>query len=75
MEVRLYTFSKKSNSTKQPQGQPVAAPDCKLKENTSIMNPSIIITGLDSWTTVNYAYIPDFRRYYFVQNVTDRHVS
>lgn len=70
MEVRFYTFSKKSNSTKQPKGQPVAAPDCKLKENTSIMNPSIIITGLDSWTTVNYAYIPDFRRYYFIQNVT-----
>lgn len=70
MEVRFYTFSKKSNSTKQPKGQPVAAPDCKLKENTSIMNPSIIITGLGSWTTVNYVYIPDFRRYYFIQNVT-----
>lgn len=70
MKVIFYTFFKKSNSTKQPNEQPVATPDCKLKENTSIMNPSIIITGLDSWTTVNYAYIPDFHRYYFVQNVT-----
>lgn len=70
MEVNLYSISKKVNSTMQPPGNPVASLDCKLKENTSIMNPSIIITGLDSWTSVNYAYIPDFHRYYFIQNVT-----
>lgn len=70
MEVNLYSISKRVNSTKQPPGNPVATLDCKLKEDTSIMNPSIIITGLDSWTTVNYAYIPDFHRYYFAQNVT-----
>ena len=70
MEVNLYTISKRVNSTKQPLDDPVAVMDCKLKENTSIMNPSIIITGLDAWTSVNYAYIPDFSRYYFIQNVT-----
>lgn len=70
MEVNLYSVSKRVNSSKQPPGNPVASFDCKLKENTSIMNPSIIITGLDKWTTVNYAYIPDFHRYYFIQNVT-----
>ena len=70
MEVNLYSMSKRVNSSKQPPGKPVASLDCKLKENTSIMNPSIIIAGQDSWTTINYAYIPDFRRYYFVQNVT-----
>lgn len=70
MEVNLYTISKRVNSTRQPLDDPVVVMDCKLKENTSIMNPSIIITGLDAWTFVNYAYIPDFGRYYFVQNVT-----
>ena len=70
MEVNLYTISKRVNSTKQPLDDPEAVMDCKLKENTSIMNPSIIITGLDTWASVNYAYIPDFSRYYFVQNVT-----
>jgi hypothetical protein len=70
MEVNLYSISKKVNSTMQPPGNPVASLDCTLKESTSIMNPSIIITGLDAWTSVNYAYIPDFHRYYFVQNVT-----
>lgn len=70
MEVNFYdTFSKKVNSTKQPE-DPDVTMDCKLKENTSIMSPVITVTGLDVWTSVNYAYIPDFKRYYFFKNVT-----
>lgn len=43
----------------------------RIKENTSIMNPIIDVTAetVGNWATVNYAYIPDFGRYYFVDSV------
>lgn len=43
----------------------------KIKENTSVMNPTIDVTAdtVGNWSTVNYAYIPDFGRYYFVDSV------
>lgn len=39
-----------------------------LRENTSIINPVIVVqtTGLLSF---NYAYIPEFNRYYFVNDI------
>lgn len=44
----------------------------QLKEQCSIINPVIRIQE-NSPPNLNYGYIPDFRRYYFVQNV--RNVS
>lgn len=42
-----------------------------LKNATSILEPSIIVTGLISTiiTMCNYAYIPEFGRYYFVKDI------
>lgn len=43
----------------------------RIKENTSVMNPTIDVTAetVGNWAAVNYAYIPDFGRYYFVDSV------
>ena len=38
--------------------------DCQLKEPLSVDKPSLFTTG--DLTGVNYAYIPQFGRYYFV---------
>jgi hypothetical protein len=49
----------------------VATLACKLKENTSILQPVIIVQGdISSYASVNYMYIPAFKRYYFVDNIT-----
>lgn len=42
-----------------------------LRENCSIIDPVITIENLDSQylDNVNYAYIPSFGRYYYVNNV------
>ena len=75
MNVTFYTFVKRENSTAQPgAGVTSKTYDCKLKEDTSIIEPSILIVkeAAQSYTDLlsyNYAYIADFGRYYFVRNV------
>ena len=74
-KVQLYTLSKRDNSTKQPTGTP-AEYDCILKDGCSIFTPAIKLDlGLASDPSVyNYAYIPAFGRYYFIEDwfFTDR---
>lgn len=38
-----------------------------LRNESNVVNPSIII-NIDNPTVYNYAYIPDFNRYYFITN-------
>lgn len=45
--------------------------DCKLKNDCSIINPSLYITSENTnIVDYNYAYIPTFKRYYYVENIT-----
>ena len=75
MNITFYQFVKRENSTAQPgAGVTSKTYDCKLKEDTSIIEPSILIVkeAAQSYTDLlayNYAYIADFGRYYFVRNV------
>lgn len=43
-----------------------------LRNQSSIIDPVIEVTGIASSTVTscNYAYIPEFGRYYFVKNIT-----
>ena len=74
-KVQLYTLSKRDNSTKQPTGTP-AEYDCILKDGCSIFTPAIKLDlGLATDPSIyNYAYIPAFGRYYFIEDwfFTDR---
>lgn len=40
-----------------------------LKDGCSIINPILILSKNSTIVTVNYIYIPDFERYYFVNNI------
>lgn len=41
-----------------------------LREESSIIDPVITISDIDSYIgSMNYAYIPEFNRYYFITNV------
>lgn len=69
MLIYLYTFSKRENSTKRPTGTGESF-DCVLKTQTSITAPVVLIDFDDQSAPdahlYNYAYIPDFGRYYFI---------
>lgn len=66
MIVRFYNLSKRSNSTKQPTGTG-SEYNCILKSASGILRPVIelqlSITQAPAW---NYAYIPDYNRYYWI---------
>lgn len=66
--VRLYTLKKRDNSTKQPTGNGTEF-SCVLKHGSGILHPTITldIGKTTSPTDYNYAYIPTFKRYYFIE--------
>lgn len=65
MNIVLYNFSKKKNSTKRPDGGTTAS--CQLKEATSILNPTFIL----SFNPQNYNYVTvnTWGRYYFIDDI------
>lgn len=68
MVVRFYSFSKKENSTKRPTGGTDF--NCVLKSDSGVVSPVIELRMAlaENPTTYNYAYIPDYDRYYFVSD-------
>ena len=68
MNVIFYDFSKRNNSTKIPDvtGSTLS---CQIKGATSIFNPTLVILDQAAHLS-NYCRIPDFERYYFVDNWT-----
>lgn len=67
LSVTLYTFSKRLNSTKKPPAKGGFTVQAVLKDNTSVIRPELEV--VENVTSYNYAYIPAFSRYYFVQDV------
>lgn len=71
MNLTLYSFSKKQNSTALPTGgTPVT---CYFKDNTSIINPTFMIESNNLNLNVNYCYLQETSRYYFVRDIVCRH--
>lgn len=66
-QVDFYTFEKNTNSTKKPTGASVPF-QCELLGETSIVTPNIVLVVGGNPTVYNYAYIGEFKRYYFVQD-------
>lgn len=67
IKVKLWSFTKRENSTKIPTGTATEF-DCVLKDDTSIINPTIELSA-NNLTSYNYAQISDFGRYYFIRNI------
>lgn len=72
MIIRLFNLSKRENSTLRPSGTGTEF-NCVLKSDTSIISPVILIDFADQadpqMHRFNYAYIPDFARYYFISDI------
>ena len=68
MNVYLTNTTKKHNSTEIPTFAGSAI-SCMLKEGSSIIDPVLIFERANVGHTYNYVSIPDFGRYYFVNDI------
>lgn len=71
MIIKLFTFSKRTNSTKRPTLSSADDYTCTFIDNTSIMSPVIRIKAPanTSMYSYNYAYISMFDRYYYISDI------
>lgn len=72
VNITLYQFAKKLNSTARPSGTAKGVSG-QLRESCSILAPEVGFTTFgqtESPNAWNYAYIPDFGRFYFIDNWT-----
>ena len=65
-DIVLWDFKKKTNSTAQPSQTGVTL-ECRVMTPSNIINPSIELKA--SPLGYNYAYIPSWGRYYFIDDV------
>lgn len=69
MTIHYWTsFSKRDNSTKQPNLVSASSISVVWKEDTSIEKPSLILSG--NAINIEYVYIDDWNKYYFVDSIT-----
>lgn len=66
MNVTLYTFSKKHNSTAVPSAAGTSV-DVVLKDEAGVLDPVIELHDSASPASYNYMYIPTFGRYYWLR--------
>lgn len=71
MNVVFYSFTKRQNSTKQPDPSTGKYITCQLKDETSFLNPVLkiskdIVSGAFSPDLYNYVSIPYWQRYYYI---------
>lgn len=74
MDVYLFNYAKKRNSVNAPDVSGMTPNDLKLKAGCSVLKPVLELYGdIMQYGNVirsNYAYIPDFHRYYYITNWT-----
>lgn len=68
MDIYLYVNSSEKNRMGKVLSNETIIPG-SLKEETSVVSP-VIIFEHNNPSNFNYAYIPDFNRYYFISNFT-----
>ena len=69
VNVTLYSFTKRENSTKQPTGSGTTY-SCTMIDDTSLMNPTFKLSIATNPIGNNYCYVADFNRYYFITDIS-----
>lgn len=68
MEIRLYNSSDETNKINKTLLNEIVL-NGTLRDETSVLNPIILIEA-NNLTQYNYCYIPLFKRYYFIKDIT-----
>lgn len=69
MDLRLYYTSDENNKINKNLSSPLVLTGT-MRDSSSIVNPVILVEGV-SFNAFNYAYIPNFDRYYFIKEIVN----
>ncbi len=70
MTIKLYTNSSDNFTLQKKITQVAEFGNVLLLDNTNIINPAFRLVGLiDDFAKINYCYVPEFNRYYYVVTV------
>ena len=69
INIYLFNYSKKDNSTAYPATDTGSRFRCAVKTGSSIISP-VVELSTEDLPAFNYAYIPNFKRWYFITNTT-----
>lgn len=72
MNVRLYTYNKKVNSTAHPSTSGGTGYSCTIKDPSSVLSPVLLLKASNP-TNRNYAYIEEFGRFYWIRDWVSDH--
>ena len=70
MQIILYNTASENNKINKDISTEILTVDGTLKNECAISNPMIRLQATSDIVNANYAYIPTFKRYYFVNKVT-----
>ena len=68
MEVILYRNSSENNVIGKSLAQ-IKSVECNLKNDVSIINPTLVLNYTANILSSNYCFIPKFNRYYFIDEI------
>ena len=68
MEVILYKNSSENNVIGKSLVQ-IKSVECNLKNDVSVVNPTLVLSYTGSILDSNYCFIPKFNRYYFIDEI------
>ena len=68
MEVILYKNSSENNVIGKSLAQ-IKSVECNLKNDVSVINPTLILAYTENILGSNYCFIPKFNRYYFIDEI------
>ena len=70
MTIQLINMTQEKNKVTKNVTAGISIPGT-LRDGTDVVNPSILVEKtVESICGYNYAYIPEFKRYYFINNIS-----
>lgn len=69
MEINLYENTSENYVVSKNITMKDSMQNCILKDNTSVENPVILVRSNANISGYNYMYIPDFHRYYYIEEI------
>ena len=68
MEIKLYKNLSENNVIGKSLAQ-IKSVECNLKNDVSIINPTLVLAYTANILNSNYCFIPKFNRYYFIDEI------